>query len=239
MPLLIGLLRQTEARRTMVFVNTRRMAERLESVAASANGFHAQALSGDVPQNEAPAVPARLPRGRARGADRDRRRLARAAHPRRQPRLQLRPAAGCARLRASHRPHRARRRRRRCHQLRLRGIRGLAARHRGLHRPQDPVAPIDPDMLATGLAAGGAARSGRGGACTAAERRASHIGAARAPVTRVGAAAAGRERLGSSRGAKRPRRSRMGPASRRYMGRKHGLSRPPEPSRRMIAAAGL
>src|SRR5665213_501643 len=47
--LLIGLLRETEAHRTLVFVNTRRMAERLERV-LHANGFHAQALSGDVPQ---------------------------------------------------------------------------------------------------------------------------------------------------------------------------------------------
>ena len=50
-PLLIGLLRQYEARRTMIFVNTKRMAERLESV-LHANGFHAQALSGDVPQQK-------------------------------------------------------------------------------------------------------------------------------------------------------------------------------------------
>ena len=49
--LLIGLLRQSEAHRTLVFVNTRRSAERLESV-LRANGFHAQALSGDVPQNK-------------------------------------------------------------------------------------------------------------------------------------------------------------------------------------------
>jgi ATP-dependent RNA helicase RhlB len=48
-PLLVGLLRQSEARRTMIFVNTKRMAERLESV-LGANDFHAQALSGDVPQ---------------------------------------------------------------------------------------------------------------------------------------------------------------------------------------------
>src|SRR5579863_2172210 len=48
-PLLVGLLRQSEARRTMIFVNTKRMAERLESM-LKANGFHAQALSGDVPQ---------------------------------------------------------------------------------------------------------------------------------------------------------------------------------------------
>jgi ATP-dependent RNA helicase RhlB len=48
-PLLIGLLRATEAHRTMVFVNTRRMAEKLEG-ALRANGLNAQALSGDVPQ---------------------------------------------------------------------------------------------------------------------------------------------------------------------------------------------
>jgi ATP-dependent RNA helicase RhlB len=50
-PLLIGLLRETEAHRTMVFVNMRRTAERLES-ALRANGLHAQALSGDVPQKK-------------------------------------------------------------------------------------------------------------------------------------------------------------------------------------------
>jgi ATP-dependent RNA helicase RhlB len=48
-PLLVMLLRQTEAHRTMVFVNTRRMAERLEA-SLRANGFSAQAISGDVPQ---------------------------------------------------------------------------------------------------------------------------------------------------------------------------------------------
>jgi len=51
LPLLIGLLRQFEARRTMVFVNTKRAAERLETT-LNANGFHAQALSGDVPQTK-------------------------------------------------------------------------------------------------------------------------------------------------------------------------------------------
>src|SRR5262249_1413629 len=51
LPLLIGLLRQYEARRTMIFVNTKRLAERLEGT-LRANGFHAQALSGDVPQHK-------------------------------------------------------------------------------------------------------------------------------------------------------------------------------------------
>jgi ATP-dependent RNA helicase RhlB len=50
-PLLVGLLRSMEARRTMVFVNTRRMAEVLERTLI-ANGFSAQALSGDVPQKK-------------------------------------------------------------------------------------------------------------------------------------------------------------------------------------------
>jgi ATP-dependent RNA helicase RhlB len=50
-PLLIGLLRHSEAVRTMVFVNTKRTAERLEAT-LRANGFEAQALSGDVPQNK-------------------------------------------------------------------------------------------------------------------------------------------------------------------------------------------
>jgi ATP-dependent RNA helicase RhlB len=48
-PLLVGLLRRIDARRTMVFVNTRRTAEVLERT-LTANGFAAQALSGDVPQ---------------------------------------------------------------------------------------------------------------------------------------------------------------------------------------------
>jgi ATP-dependent RNA helicase RhlB len=50
-PLLIGLLRQFKSDRTMVFVNTRRQADRLEEV-LRANHINAQALSGDVPQNK-------------------------------------------------------------------------------------------------------------------------------------------------------------------------------------------
>ena len=50
-PLLIGLLRRIDARRTMVFVNTKRVAEVLERT-LMANGFVAQAISGDVPQNK-------------------------------------------------------------------------------------------------------------------------------------------------------------------------------------------
>jgi ATP-dependent RNA helicase RhlB len=50
-PLLLGLLRRIDAHRTMVFVNTRRMAEVLERTLI-ANGFVAQAISGDVPQTK-------------------------------------------------------------------------------------------------------------------------------------------------------------------------------------------
>jgi ATP-dependent RNA helicase RhlB len=51
MPLLVGLLRRIDAHRTMVFVNTKRVAEVLERT-LTANGFVAQALSGDVPQSK-------------------------------------------------------------------------------------------------------------------------------------------------------------------------------------------
>ena len=50
-PLLMGLMRRIDAHRTMVFVNTRRSAEVLERT-LTANGFVAQALSGDVPQTK-------------------------------------------------------------------------------------------------------------------------------------------------------------------------------------------
>jgi ATP-dependent RNA helicase RhlB len=50
-PLLLGLLRSAMSERTMIFVNTRRQADRLEEV-LRANHINAQALSGDVPQNK-------------------------------------------------------------------------------------------------------------------------------------------------------------------------------------------
>jgi ATP-dependent RNA helicase RhlB len=49
--LLIGLLRKHEASRSIVFVNMKRTAERLEAV-LKANDIHAEAMSGDVPQNK-------------------------------------------------------------------------------------------------------------------------------------------------------------------------------------------
>ncbi len=136
-PLLVHLLRESEAHRTMVFVNTKRMAERLEA-SLRANGFHAQAISGDVPQ------PKRL-------------RFLRQFH---EGELAVLIATDVA-SRGLHIPdvshvfnfdlpqdapdyvHRIGRTARagadgRCDQLRLRGVRDLAPRHRDLHRPQDP-----------------------------------------------------------------------------------------------------
>jgi len=49
--LLVGLLRHLEAHRTMVFVNTKRVAENVEAC-LKGNGFNAAVLSGDVPQNK-------------------------------------------------------------------------------------------------------------------------------------------------------------------------------------------
>lgn len=51
MPLLIMLLQQMKATRTMVFVNTKREAERLGAHLAQ-NGIDAEAISGDVPQRK-------------------------------------------------------------------------------------------------------------------------------------------------------------------------------------------
>ncbi len=51
MPLLVGLIREMGSARIMVFVNMKREAERVESY-LEANGVHAKAISGDVPQNK-------------------------------------------------------------------------------------------------------------------------------------------------------------------------------------------
>jgi len=51
LPLLVGLIREMGQGRIMVFVNMKREAERLEAY-MEANGIHAAAISGDVPQNK-------------------------------------------------------------------------------------------------------------------------------------------------------------------------------------------
>jgi ATP-dependent RNA helicase RhlB len=49
-PLLVGLLRHTDPARSLVFINTKALAERLVGW-LKVNGFNAEVLSGDVPQN--------------------------------------------------------------------------------------------------------------------------------------------------------------------------------------------
>ncbi|MBT8082429.1 MAG: DEAD/DEAH box helicase [Gammaproteobacteria bacterium] len=51
MPLLIGLVREMGAARIMIFVNMKREAERVQDF-LEANGIHAKAISGDVPQKK-------------------------------------------------------------------------------------------------------------------------------------------------------------------------------------------
>jgi ATP-dependent RNA helicase RhlB len=50
-PLLIGILKQYQPQRSIIFVNTKRCAELLDDTLA-ANGFKTAALSGDVPQEK-------------------------------------------------------------------------------------------------------------------------------------------------------------------------------------------
>ena len=199
--LLVGLLRQMDPHRTMVFVNTRRGAEELETL-LKANGFNAEAISGDVPQNKRLRMIRDFLSGDLAiliGTDV----ASRGLHvPGRQPRLQLRPAAGPARLRAPHRPHRARRRRRRRDQPRLRGLRAVPAGHRGLHRPQDSrwrasrrnCSPRSPCR---------ATSAGASAARAAAPRHGSHGGGGSARSAAVRAVAGGRSGGGGGRGPRR------------------------------------
>ncbi|MFA6052375.1 MAG: DEAD/DEAH box helicase [Methylobacter sp.] len=50
-PLLVGLLNQLKPQRSIIFVNTKRCAERLDAY-LNANGYKTAALSGDVPQDK-------------------------------------------------------------------------------------------------------------------------------------------------------------------------------------------
>ncbi len=62
LPLLIKLLREMGASRTMVFVNTKRDAERVQDT-LRANGINASAISGDVPQRKRERMLADFQRG--------------------------------------------------------------------------------------------------------------------------------------------------------------------------------
>ena len=94
MPLLVGLLRETEAHRTHG-VRQHPAHGRAARDRAARQRLQRPGAVRRCAADQAAAVPAPVPRGRAGGADRHRRRLARPAHPGRQPRVQLRPAAGC------------------------------------------------------------------------------------------------------------------------------------------------
>ena len=61
-PLLIGLLRRMDVTRTIIFFNTKREAEKVDSWLAG-NGFIAGMLTGDVPQNKRLALLDRFTRG--------------------------------------------------------------------------------------------------------------------------------------------------------------------------------
>ena len=61
-PLLIGLLKQIDPTRTIVFVNTKRCAETVWAY-LEGNGFHAAMLSGDVPQAKRQQLIAKFARG--------------------------------------------------------------------------------------------------------------------------------------------------------------------------------
>jgi ATP-dependent RNA helicase RhlB len=62
MPLLINLLRRMDAHRTMVFINTKAAAERVETRLAR-YGFRVGTLSGDVPQKKRQSLLGRFQRG--------------------------------------------------------------------------------------------------------------------------------------------------------------------------------
>lgn len=61
-PLLIGLLRHMDPRRTIVFVNTKRMGDKVWAY-LEGNGFRAAILSGDVPQKKRQSLLAEFMRG--------------------------------------------------------------------------------------------------------------------------------------------------------------------------------
>ena len=62
MPLLVGLIKEMGASRIMVFVNTKREAERVEAY-LEANGIDASAISGDVPQKKRLSMLLRFQKG--------------------------------------------------------------------------------------------------------------------------------------------------------------------------------
>ena len=128
----------------MVFVNTKAFVERVAR--AGPRRLPVGVLGGDVPQKKRESLLKKFQAGQLEllvATDV----AARPAHRRREPRLQPRPAVRRRGLRASHRPHRAPRRGGRRDQLRLRALRDVAARHRGLHRAENPSEPVTQALL--------------------------------------------------------------------------------------------
>ena len=137
-PLLIGLLSRSEGARTMVFVNTKAFVERVARALEKA-GYRVGVLSRRRAAEEARDAAQEIPGRPARNCwSPPMSPPAACTSTASSPRLQLRPAVRCRRLRAPHRPYRAPGRGRRCDQLRLRALRDGPAGHRGLHRAEDP-----------------------------------------------------------------------------------------------------
>ena len=151
MPLLVGLIKEMGASRAtatgdnatqerpktriLVFVNTRREAERVEAY-LEANGIDASAISGDVPQKNASACYCVFKKASWLCSSAPMSPRADCIF-RTCSAYKLRPAPGSGRLRAPNRPHSTYWRLRGRNQFRLRDLRDLTAGDRGIHRPQD------------------------------------------------------------------------------------------------------
>jgi superfamily II DNA/RNA helicase len=135
-PLLLNLLGKLDNHRSIVFINTKAMAERVTR-SLERQGYRVATLSGDVPQAKRERLLARFQKGDIELLVATDVARARPAHSGGLACVQLRLAAGCRGLRAPHWPYRAPGCRGRCHQLCLRPLRDGLAGHRGLHRAED------------------------------------------------------------------------------------------------------
>ena len=212
---LVAQLRDGERGRTLVFVRTKRGADRLVKRLRSRE-LEAVAMHGDKSQGQRERALARFERGDVDDPGRDRRRRPRHRRRRHHPRDQLRRPRRPRRLRAPGRPHRPRRAHRHRHQLRPRRPGRRDAPHRPRPRPRPRVRPrarrhVDRPQTAAGSQASGNA-SGAG--------RARAVAAAAAQGGRMSRATAHRakkwtcDRCGVSR---QPHRRRAGAAA-RYLG---------------------
>ena len=137
---LAGQLRDGEGGRTLVFVRTKRGADRLVK-RLRGRELEAVAMHGDKSQRQRERALARFENGRGRHPGRHRRRRPRHRRRRHHPRDQLRRPGRPRRLRAPGRPHRPGRAPRRRDQLRARRPGRRDARHRPRPRPRPRVRP--------------------------------------------------------------------------------------------------